>query len=112
MTEIKPSAVPERVEAVARAIDPHVFRDDLTWNHSNMPEYGRELARIKARAALSVMGSGKVEVDREDLAEVAGFLQHMSGCSLVKFPMMKGHSCDCAPGRLRAVLEQEGSESE
>jgi len=67
---------------------------------------------MEVRAALSVIGSGKVEVNRDDLAEVAGFLQHMSGCSLVKFPMMKGHSCDCAMGRLRAVLEQEGGEGE
>ena len=53
------------IEEAARAIEPSVFRDGLTWSHSNMPEEGRQMARIQARAAVDlVLDRVKTEIDR------------------------------------------------
>jgi hypothetical protein len=47
---------PDIETRIAEAIEPSVFRDDLTWSHSNMPEAGRQLARSQARSVLAVLG--------------------------------------------------------
>lgn len=86
-----PVAVPEKVEAVARAIGE---ADCLTLYRRELSE-GRfqVLATELARAALSVMGSGKVEVEAGDLE------------SLLDTYDRPGNE---VTARLRAVLEQEG----